>query len=137
MTPPTPKPGSMVEIAERVERGETTRELEAAIAVAANAVPYDFEPAFMMGEWRAIYDNRFWSAPAYLTSIDAAMTLVPERWGNVGTYPWVAKQKPDLWQAGVSAPGNEKRPPVCCAATPALALTAAALRAIAALDPVS
>lgn len=66
------------------------------------------------------------AVPAYTASLDAAMSLVPEGW---------------RWCVDVSARGDhtafvENRAgnwatPYCLAATPALALTAASLRAIA------
>jgi hypothetical protein len=101
------------------------RALDAAIAVAAKAVPYDFEPAFMTAEWRAIYDDRHWRAPDFTASIDAALTLVPE-----GAF-W------SITMRGVKRGGFH----ACCAlrdhnglewhegTTPAIALCIAALKA--------
>lgn len=67
----------MTDLATRIE--QTTgpdRELDAEIAVAAKQVPYDFErSAHGPASWRNKYDNRWWDAPEYTTSIDAALTL--------------------------------------------------------------
>lgn len=129
---------TLIALAERCEKAKgPDRELDRAIADAIrpparphvadlDAPPPGFGRGFMEGD--------LWGA-SYTASIDAAMSLVPEVWGNVGTYPWLGKQKAGVWQAGVSAPGNEKRPPVCYARTAALALTAASLRALAAQAP--
>jgi hypothetical protein len=71
--------------------------------------------------------------PAYTASLDAAITLVPEGWH------WALRKMPlgtYLSSQFIIAPNGSDRPYVpdtlvqCEAATPALALTAAALRAI-------
>ena len=62
--------------------------------------------------------------PRYTASLDAAMTLVPERW------VWSINQFPDKASAYcVSEDGVIARPRKQYQATPALALCAAALRA--------
>lgn len=66
-----------------------------------------------------------WLAPSYTASIDAALTLVPdgklfavETYDNAGVYP--VHVRASAWVQGA---------PRCFAATPALALCAAALKA--------
>ena len=77
----------------------------------------------MNGNW--VTDEK---APAFTNSIDAAMTLVPEGWNYClthiyGRYDAVLNNSPD-----------GRKATIVYAATPALALTAAALRAIAAQE---
>lgn len=127
--------GELEALAARVEAlTGPDREVDAEIAVASKAVPYDMEPAFGAGWWRGIYDNRHWQAPEYTASIDAAMTLVPEGWeaaiysapvgsdlnANVQIETEQMRQRPDFY------------PLESIAKSPALALCAAALRAKAA-----
>ena len=57
--------------------------------------------------------------PAYTASLDAAMTLVPEGW-NYGIFPKCAQL--------THGPTTALKVVIATAATPALALTAAALR---------
>ncbi len=114
---------NLTDLADRVARlTGPDREVDAAIAVAAKVVPHDFEPAFEPGYWRAMYDNRHWYAPEYTASIDAAMTLVPEGY-DYGIYRVSGE-----CQVEVGAAETFQLEQVT-AATPALALTAAALRA--------
>lgn len=107
-TPVSSKAGvPIATLAERIEQAEGPgRDLDREIAIASGRVPLGFE-----------HDERW---PTYTASLDAAMTLVPECEG------WVID--------GRSYPEAE----ICClngdivgaaAATPALALCAAALRA--------
>lgn len=100
----------LLDLAERVEREEPSRKLDAQIWGASGQFGY-FED-FMGGD-----EN----APRYTTSLDAAVTLVPDgtRWvaGVVG------KIADGRFQAAVA--GNH----LAVASTPAAALTAAALRA--------
>lgn len=72
-------------------------------------------------------DGGKWGAwhrmPAYTASLDAAITLVPEGWGG---FVEVGFKRPVLCGLERNLVG-----PNCVAATPALALTAACLRALA------
>lgn len=89
MTPPTPKPGSMVEIAERVERASgADRELDCLSAAAVDLRPEDghqsaAEKLEQCGLSEMVRlssrDQNMWSRwiPHYTASIDAAMSLVP------------------------------------------------------------
>ena len=65
--------------------------------------------------------------PNYLRSIDAALTLVPEINGSI-PYPQISRVSPESWSVHIGycnrAPGVTAK-----AASPALALCAAALRA--------
>ena len=119
----------LLALAERVE-GLTgpDRGVDAAIAVA------------MFGGTTAIPLGCYWtggeyyhatSAAAYTASLDAAMSLVPEGWayatgnGHQGAWAWCQPDDSRTWVA----PEDLSK-----AATPALALTAAALRAIAKIE---
>jgi hypothetical protein len=74
-------------------------------------------------------DNKVLKVPAFTASLDAAMTLVPEGWDwSAGTgrgTGWATLGLPDDDQMGGSSDDEVS----CDAATPALALCAAALRA--------
>lgn len=108
------------------------REMDAEIAIAAKAVPYDFEPAYWTAEWREMYGDRIWTAPQYTASLDAAMTLVPDGWsvglGDLRGY------SPVIWRAHLRDHNEPYNPSSCNwqeghATTAALALCAAGLRA--------
>lgn len=72
------------------------------------------------------------SVPAYTSSLDAAMTLVPERWGITLERYWL--REPGLWwSAHLSGGSGNLSAEVDDVAGAALALTAAALRARAAM----
>lgn len=70
--------------------------------------------------------------PAYTASLDAALALVPERWRTVtaNQQPWEPSW---VWRLGEIEGKFGKAGQDGTAATPALALTAAALRAHAAI----
>ncbi len=72
----------------------------------------------------------------YTASLDAAMTLVPDsHWWNVGHNMGPNPGTRGLFRGCCYPPGQHWPPPYVIASTPALALTAAALRAIAAGRP--
>jgi len=78
------------------------------------------------GSWFSNYVHR---PPAFTASLDAAASLVPEGWAyHIAVRPWF-----DVFQAkgSVWAFGQRVASFTASAATPALALTAAALRALA------
>jgi len=119
----------LLSLADRCEREEATHDLDVAIAVAA----YDLEARpYATGKRKLWWYKRgtdgtamFYGEeyiPRYTTSIDAAVTLVPEGMA------WTAGCEPDftpfarLWEHDL-----------VWASTPALALCAAALRARASL----
>jgi len=82
---------------------------------------HQFEDALGM---RCLYDSAAWEMPKkYTASIDAAMTLVPE-----GFYPLIAKQSADRGQANMGQ-ANNGLGFNGYAATPAIALCIASLRA--------
>lgn len=92
-----------------------------------NGCPRLFERPFAI-------PHRAWIG-AYTASLDAAMLLVPEGFGVTLSRYWIAKTENPVWSAELSTggvPSNPRRVFDCYdAATPALALTAASLRAIA------
>lgn len=129
---------ALLALAERAEAAtEPDRALHGDIAEALGLNPPwagKRTPHFWRDSWS---DGRdYWDAPAYTTSLDAAMTLVPKGWG------WLVSQpnekaiasgllKKDTPVMGEVQYGCDRRYTVA-AATPALALCAAALRAHAA-----
>ena len=124
----------MTELLKLAERCEATTgpsdELQFAIGDAVGAT---IERAPFDGAGRGVRD-----CPPYTHSLDAAMTLVPEGWRVVN----FAESEPDVppeelrqrpWTAMLKLPADDFRAKwaKAYAATPALALCAAALRAIA------
>ena len=113
-------------IAERIEALEgPCREMDLSIAKAVGLAHLD---AVAGGVTGFMYMDRGQPAcvtvPRYTASLDAAMTLVPERW------VWSINQFPDKASAYcVSEDEVIARPRKQYQATPALALCAAALRA--------
>lgn len=111
---------ALLELAARCEAAAgLDRELDAAICVALGIEPQARE----MLQFPA-YDScvRYFTA-----SLDAAMGLVPEGW-----FPWVGKDKgydPEQWSATIDGPSRDQHVEGYGSPTPALALTAAALRA--------
>jgi hypothetical protein len=126
----------LLELAARCENATgPDRELDAEIEVAVagfperayqqrNAMRPKGSPDLDRMQWLAS-----WGIPAFTGSIDAAMGLVPEGWAGRNVFPFVSRQKLTLWQAGIGVPGPPLKGTSAYAATPALALTAAALRA--------
>lgn len=121
------------ELADKVEAASgPDRELECRIWAAQKGGGFD--------TYRAVVpDFGQWQAPAYTASIDAAMTLVPEGWnwmaGNRDqpkARAYVNNGQPHFVSA--QRPNPKLRWFEVVAVTPALALTAAALRARAALS---
>jgi hypothetical protein len=110
---------SLLELAERCERAEgPDRELDARIAELAIA-NLQVLPAGT-GAWLVLEDGRQRDAsavPAYTASLDVAMTLVPE--GNLPRRLYIRDEATAVFLGDLEA----------LAATPALALCAAALRA--------
>lgn len=106
-------------LAERCERAEgPNRELDAAIAVANGALRVHL----VDGHATAFYANAASPLPFYTASLDAAMSLVPEGWF------WRVDQGRNAGGACFKIDGHEQI--FTLAATPALALIAAALRAL-------
>ncbi len=143
---------NLLELAARVEAltgpcRETDAEIALAVGYAKRGAWFrapDADPDIDVlgcGSWA--------DAPAFTASLDAAMTLVPEGW-------WVAginfnpidfrSERDSEWHAEIAGPitwaviehGTPEEPVYDChggnASTPALALTAAALRARAAME---
>lgn len=153
MTAPTATLSDRLEeLARRVEAlSGPCRETDAEIAIAVGVVPEGaFRPcaAIDAGTF-AIGPHSFWSCEPYTKSIDAALTLVPEGWWLAGLNycPSDFRSAQDReWHAEIAGPvtwavidrevGEE--PQFDCeggnAAAPALALTAASLRALATLQ---
>lgn len=137
MTEHSPR-ARLLELAERVGQGTGgDRELEVQIVYALhpNIGPYEGqcvgdEPIF----WHEPYRKQ--PCPDFLTSLDAALSLVPEGWR------WSLRKMPlsnFMASLFVIAPNGSNRPYVpdtltqVQASTPARALTAACLRAYAAM----
>lgn len=115
----------LLALAERVEKAQgADRGLDAAVFLACgpHAIP-----------WRHAEGGNLYSgglgttAPAYTASLDAAASLVPEgcSWGIVSDFFHSGKPAAKVGKSRSEASEN----PWHSAATPALALTAAALRA--------
>jgi hypothetical protein len=141
------KKDDLIKLAERVEAATAAdRELfdAAFIAVHGPKPPRVHGGSTELGDWLAIY-NRFYDLMKAEAWLDAALTLVPEGWRtgfemggrfdsrdvpNAWCWPWESDFEPD-WQLGHE--GYRSAPDGCrgFAATPALALCAASLRALA------
>lgn len=124
---------SLNALADRVEREEPSRELDYLIFIATNPGWIDTRKPSKRGRlqgqmvaYRAVPNSAMSveNMPAYTTSQDSAVTLVPEGCG------WVLNNPVDL--AGRPSAGISGFVFDAFAATPAAALTAAALRARAA-----
>ena len=125
----------LLALAERVERAvQPDREIDCLIRCALSGRPN--WRALNMGDgfgWGIFYETtaghaRFFSdVPMYTASLDAAMTLVPDRWSSGYTDRRAtvegSKVNAQLWQVAEGSTVNGY------ADTPALALTAACLRA--------
>lgn len=119
-------------LADRCEQQAPSRELDIAIATALGWTRHKLDPSL----WRDPEndDGRPRNVRRYTTSLDAAVTLVPEDCGfMLGKY-W--RKEPGIWWSahlawGTSGDGAE----VFDLRSPALALCAAALRAMAAMEP--
>lgn len=130
----------MKELIERIEGAEgPSRELDAEIALAIGVVPAGaFRPCAALDVATfATGAYGFWTAEAYTASLDAAMTLVLEGWA-VGSLDWWPSRKSSsvtLLETGAFSNGmtghdfDVHRQARSYAATPALALAAAALKA--------
>ena len=128
-----------MDLIKRLEAAEEgSRELDMHIAIAAGfkerGVPIseflDSNRAVTSGELTAYQVVGHWGFPHYTTSIDAALTLVPEGWHvaslHEGTYggAWFAAIVPNGWLTSVRAVQCRTSP-----SAPALALCIAALKA--------
>lgn len=123
-------------LAERVEKAEgPSRELDAEIQVRVfekpgyrfpdrvlNRRPADWHEAASRFRWDGGGGHCPW--PAYTASLDAAMTLVPK-----GMVFSLSTEEPGPWAWVGPKRGEGSEKPAIMAATPALALVAAALRA--------
>lgn len=132
---------SLEELAVRVAAASgADRELDALIASAA--WPYRgrgevIRPAPSGGGRCVSYyrtgNHGTWKSPRYTGTLDAALSLVPEGPNGSNVYPRIARVTPDKWEAHLGF-GNRAVGHTARAATAALALCAAALRARSALD---
>lgn len=118
------------------------RGLDAEIASACNVIPENYERAIVHGVeqpywWKVPHDKWAldWTPFKYTTSLDAAMTLVPEGYRlQLSDWDHETLRAHGPWQAILTPHGRRcdfsRCMPLCDhAATPALALCAAALRA--------
>lgn len=121
----------LLALAERVEKASgPDRELDADIAKAVGVPATLVIGHECLGNLRSVPQN----APRYTASLDAALTLVPKRWRteSIGENPQIAGR----WTVWLRHRLDDPRHGVAVgdAATPALALCAAALRARAAQE---
>jgi len=117
----------LMALAERVEQAtRADRELDAQIA--CSRLP-DISKLAVLNtpeKWVRAALTEHWNIPPYTASLDAAMTLVPKR-ASWSLYDIVGKRESvRMWCDGIDV--------LCAGATPALALTAACLRALAAQE---
>jgi hypothetical protein len=125
-------------LAERVE-GATGPDfdLDAAIAVATGLYVREkrgrdrqewYYPTAQGGFRKGTTPYGLGRLPRFTASLDASLTLVPEGW-----FVWAIKQDETGWWVGLRAPDDEQAQRIAGGwgptPTPALALTAAALRA--------
>ncbi len=120
----------LLDLADRCEREEASWDLSVAIelAIVAGTRRFTGKGPFCV----ETADQRRYNPPAYASSLDAAVTLVPEG------ASWNVQMYRGSGDAMVVYEDNEDRPDLdaeASAATPALALCAAALRARAATMP--
>ena len=126
----------IVRLAERVEQATgPDRELDALVAATTirNLAATSFKT---LQGWADIAVREKWSVRRFTASLDAAMTLVPEGWGWMVSQPNAKALASGLLKERTPVMGEvqygcDQRYAVA-AATPALALCAAALRARAA-----
>lgn len=120
------------ELAARIERAEgpELRELDLEIATELDLAPEGYERAVVWDKVQFYWWNKsdlranYWAPPEFTASIDAAMQLIPEGWytflmytdRHSGSCRWELRKR--------ACDRAESR-----AATPALALCAAAIRA--------
>lgn len=121
-----PKADLLLQLAERCEREEPSRRLD--LDIACGALGFESDSDFSTGRYGVRPAGRIWwystlsEIKAFTSSLDAAVTLVPEGWsGRIGLVGWASVLD--------GACINDFH---CRGRTPALALCAAALRARAA-----
>ena len=116
---------ALLELATRVEQASGPDEhLDCAIALATGWEPAASWVGMLLspaGEWGCL--------PSFTASLDAALTLVPAGWD------WCLSRGSGEPAIASMAPAMGVDGPMSTAATPALALCAAALRALAAEAP--
>jgi hypothetical protein len=116
---------TLTELADRVERAEgPDRELDWDIAEAVHLTTRN-----EWGDSVFITRNSGYRPPFFTASLDAAMTLVPEGWAATTVRFSIGTGKAILWRD--SWEETHRAIDGISADTPALALTAAALRALA------
>lgn len=128
---------TLIALAERVEKAQgPDRALDARILMAISG------GSQADADYAASDPERTCAPPAYTASLDAAAALVPEGWrlAYLGEWDSETLRARGPWQAILIRAGEgdsfgpELSPRCNHAATPALALTAAALRARAAME---
>lgn len=124
----------LLRLAERCEREEPSWGLCCDIELAI--VPGAIDRRSWDGSVAIGVGKRAYNPPAYTTSLDAAVTLVPEGWAWL--VEWIGKPFTEgmarLWIPGSRTQGLRIETVMATAKTPALALCAAALRALASLE---
>lgn len=115
------------DLANRIETEAPSRELDAEVAKAKGAE--DAYITSVSGRAQQHIDGQISSVPHFTTSVDAALSMVPE--GLTWTFSWHGHNA----AASIFRRNDDGERVTCCklcvADTPAQAITAAALRAIA------
>lgn len=128
-------PKHMLAAAERCEREKPSRDLDGIIAQAVSlpgTVTWSNDAGWLINRRGAALTpiwERYYGLPAYSSAIDAAVALVPTKGFNA---PWSWRVGNLVSGGGFALLGTSQREYV--AATPALALCAACLRALAEIE---
>lgn len=114
-------PSQINDLANRIETEAPSRELDAEVALAKGwwEARKDW---FLPPSGKVLHHKS--ELPLFTTSVDAALSLVPE-----GCFPKVHKVSCDYWRCHLGR-GNRGIGTSAIAATPAQAITAAALRGL-------
>lgn len=120
-------PEALNALADRVEREGPSRELDAAILVVMLGDGWTVSTA---NGWVCVPHQEIAEAPTYTTSLDSAVTLVPEGW-HVDVHDWRWSEEP-CWAVAVQRVTGTYTSISVKAKTEAMARVSASLRARAA-----
>ncbi len=124
--------GHALELIAKLEAAtEGSRELDLEIAmICGHDLSSGFTPTFAYHGDTPVYEWSTGETPSYTTSIDAALTLVPEGWYVATIAQWRSGPGPRIWAATLNAePGADAGYRHATRSSPALALCIAALKA--------